>query len=292
LQLRERGKLPKSLKFVQPGGDFSTASDEEVRLNRSAYEFIVDKRLFDRTHMEEMVKAGVRTVDFPLAAKEVKAHWVKIEESDKPRYHWAKSTSGNLQQLYGLVALHIITRGLPRWHWSTFEHIDNKGRWAQSFPSGMGDDAFAGWTTPSKDSFACPEEADCDKVPTGLGLEGTKWSNYRLRGTQIDWVTDRGESTRLVNSKIEGGLDQNTMSCMTCHALAVAGDNPAGSTMPISIVQLNPDGSPRLGPTRHMMGYIGVPSPAWFKPDPSRIKHEAYMDLDFVWSLRNAQRRE
>ena len=37
----------------------------------------------------------------------------------------------------------------------------------------------------------------------GIGLQGTKWENYRLRGAQSDFVTPIGAPTILANSQIE-----------------------------------------------------------------------------------------
>lgn len=262
--------------FDPPVGSFSTANDEEVRLNRATYEFVRSTKLYDLTEQERLAASGLLAVDFPLDAKEVKAHWVEIESVDKPRYHWSTVNLQGTEKIYGLVALHIITRDMPRWFWSTFEHVDNESRWPTKYPDG-----FRGWIVASRDSFACSaNDLGCNKIPAGLGLEGTKWEHYRLRGTQIDWVDDHGNPTVLVNSKIEGGFDQRTMSCMTCHALAVKGN--IGRSMPVQIItaEANEEGRPK--------GYIGAADlPGLLKPRPPA---STYLDLDFVWSLRNAQR--
>lgn len=288
-------KVPKTgpgIFIEPPTGVFSTAEDEEVRLNRATYEFILQNKLYDLDEQERLAKAGTTTLKFPLAAKEVKGHWIVIEEADKPRYHWAEVTEdGGAKKLYGLVALHIITKDLPRWFWSTFEHVDNASRWAKKHPPPNGDDGFAGWeAVRPRDSFACDAaHLDCGKAPTGIGLDGTKWENYRLRGTQVDFVDDRGRPTVLPNSKIEGGFEQTSMSCITCHALAVKGDR--ARTMPIRIIQMK-DGKPIVNPTQHPLGLIGVPDTSLFDEaqNGSPGKDTTLMGLDFVWSLRNAQR--
>ena len=265
--------------FEEPEGPFSTAADEEVRLNRTAYEFIRDNKLYSLDEQERLAAAGVSKLVFPLNAKEVKAHWVTIDDSDRDRYHWAETADPQgTTTTYGLVALHIITRDMPRWFWSTFEHVDNEQRWPVEYPRG-----FRGWVVPSRDSFSCPPgNLACNQAPQNLGLSGTKWENYRLRGTQIDWVDDRGNPTILANSKIEGNFDQNTMSCITCHALAVKG--VTGQSMPLSIVTgtNNDDGRPH--------GYIGAPRPVLFQDGSGN--EVPYLALDFMWSLRNAQREQ
>ena len=114
-------------------------------------------------------------------------------------------------------------------------------------------------------------QATACKASSGIGLENTKWQYYRLRGTQVDFVDSTGNATRLVNSKIEGTFHQNFMFCITCHALAATNDK--GSSMPILILE-------QLGPKREdRIGYIGVP----------RMSANDVMQLDFVWSLRNAE---
>jgi hypothetical protein len=282
MALNPEKKLKKSgmqILFELPEGPFSTAEDEEVRLNKATYEFIRDNKLYSLTEQERLAAAGVQTLVFPLNSKEVKAHWVEIEEADKPRYHWDQvKTSDGKTKIYGLVGLHIITRDLPRWFWSTFEHVDNEKRWPAKYPEG-----FRGWVVPSRDSLACPEaNLACNKIPSGFGLEGTKWANYRLRATQTDWVDHRGKPTVIANSKIEGSFDQNTMSCITCHALAVKG--ATGRSMPILIIPgtSNEEGLPH--------GYIGPLDQKLFLD--ANGKEVPYLGLDFIWSLRNAQREE
>lgn len=267
------------LLFERPDGPFSTAADEEVRMNREAFDFIRDNKLYSLTEQERLAAAGVKTLVFPLKAKEIKAHWVIIDEAEKPRYHWTEVTENGTTKVYGLCALHIITRDMPRWFWSTFEHVDNETKWATIHPEG-----FRGWSeVKSSDSTACPpDQLDCNKIPSGFGLENTKWQFFRLRGTQTDWVDHRGNPTVLVNSKIEGGFDQKTMSCITCHALAVKGTT--GRSMPIQIIPgtLNSEGRPH--------GYIGPIDPKLFLDATGNPVQ--YIGLDFVWSLRNAQREE
>ncbi len=241
--------------IVRPDGPFSTNADEEVRLNKSTYDFIRDNRLYSLDEQERLAKAGVKMLVFPLNAKEVKAHWVLIEEKDKPRYHWAEIIHEGKTEIWGMVGFHIITRDMPRWFWSTFEHVDNETRWPAKYPEAGGfrrmGGSFLGYVS------CPPENLACNKFPKGFDLEGTKWENYRLRGTQIDWVDHQGNPTVLPNSKVEGGFDQKTMSCITCHALAVKG--VSGNPMPIRIIPgtTNDEGRPH--------GYIGVLDPKLFQ---------------------------
>lgn len=301
--------------FTDPESGVTTASTEEVRLNEATYEFIRTKQLYSRN--EQLARAELAfaarkagtpfppdaVIDFPLASKEVKGHWAVIREEDKPRYHWAVGTLAGKPATYGLVALSITTKDLPNWVWTTFEHVDNEKEWpthAKKWPDDVQKDPtlvknldnqvtnwFAGWIVKSVDKFACPQAPhDCNAFPKGLGLEGTKWQYYRLRGVQLEFVEERGDPaslgkpTALVNSKIEGNFEQNNMSCITCHALAAVGPEPltGNSSMPMSILK-------KGGPTRaDRIGYTGIADiPALYKTLNGR-----YMQLDFVWSLRNA----
>ena len=266
--------------FEPPGDEVSNAADEEVRLNRSALDFIRDEGLYNLTNQRKKAATGQRKIEFPPASKEVKAHWIKLSDpADFSRYHTGMDKDGNV---YGLVALHITTKDLPNWFWATFEHIDNKERWPQQSPDLAA--AFAGWVVKPQDRFACSElSPNCEQLPAGIGLEGTKWENYRLKATQVDWVDSFGEPTKVVNSKIEGGFNQNQSSCISCHALARIGDKSA--PMPYLIVDLEGpvDGS-------RMATFIGVVDMDDLRPRSGAGTEASshFLQLDFVWSLRNA----
>ncbi|MFL0798578.1 MAG: hypothetical protein K6L73_13935 [Cellvibrionaceae bacterium] len=261
-----------------PVGEVSTVDDEAIRLNKKAYNYIRNNHLYSLDEQERLAAAGVRDIDFPLGAKEVKAAWVKITEADKPRYHWVEREVEGAVEIFGLSAFHFVSKDLPTWFWSTFEHVDNEYRWPGVYP-----DSFQGWVVPSVDSAACPEDnLQCNDIPEGYGLEGTKWANYRLRGTQTEFVDNRGNPGILVNSQLEGFLDQESMSCVTCHALAVKGTE--GDSMPISIVtgEVNMGGLP--------IGHIGALNPEMFLDDQGLPV--PYVGLDYVWTLRNAKREQ
>lgn len=173
-------------------------------MNRASYLFIRDNELYNRDVLVALAQSGkVKILDLPPAAKEIKAQWQEIDEEDKPRFHWVsfENEDGSFQT-WGLTALHFTTKDLPNWFWTTFEHIDTSDE----------------WETPTVDSYACPKNpVNCDAVPPEI--HGTKWENYRMRGTQISFVDSRGEPTRLANAQIEAGI-QKTSSCITCHAEA------------------------------------------------------------------------
>lgn len=259
-----------------PAGQYTEGSDETVKLNQLTYDYIRDNRLYSLDEQERLARAGVRDLEFPLGSKEIKAYWVNITEADKPRYHWVETQKDGVTTIHGLSALHIMSKENPTWFWSTFEHVDNENIWPSVYP-----EAFRGWVVPSRDSEACPEDnLSCNQIPKGYGLEGTKWENYRLRGTQIDWVDNRGNPTILTNSQIEGRQDQESMSCLTCHALAVKGTS--GNSMPIPVItgEFNAEG--------HPLGYVGTPKQTLFTDENG--EPIPYLGLDYIWSLRHAER--
>ena len=267
--------------LVPPAGDVTTAADEEVRMNRDTLEFVRSSGLYDLDEQVRLAVAGQKTIDFPAGAKEVKAHWIKLEDpADFERYHTGRGPDGTV---YGLVAWHVTTKDLPRWFWASFEHVDNEQRWP-------GDpryaDAFAGWAAePPVDRYACEGESpNCAEFPRGLGLEGTKWQHYRLKITQIDWVDALGEPTKAVNSKIEGGFIQDRSSCISCHALAMIGEQPI--PMPFSII----DPDVPVDSDGRVANFIGVVDAGARRPRPGVDPNWNFLQLDFVWSLRNAQR--
>lgn len=253
----------------QPAFDPFAALNQvnETRLNKEAYEFVRSKTLYNRDGQNALAKAGELTISFPLPAKEIKAQWRVIAEADKPRYHWTTLRQGDTTIIFGLTALHITTKDLPNWFWATFEHVDNPTR-PNNEP----------WMLESRDSFACPTAPhNCNLAPTGIGLQGTKWEFYRLRGTQTDFVDSRGNITHLANSQPEEGF-QKTSSCITCHARATIGAS-GNDRLPF----FKPD----------QQSYNGPPDPNWFvtkDANGKQIPH--YTQLDFVWSLFRAQPKQ
>ena len=258
-------------------------SQNETRLNKETYEFVREEELYNVEGQIAKFNAGFETISFPAMAKEVKAQWRVITEEDKPRYHWVEAQGARGLQIYGLTALHITTKDLPNWLWATFEHIDNKT--AQE-----GDNthpAAEGWLLPSVDRFACTDALyDCEAIPQGIGLEGTHWENYRLRGVQIDFFDSTGRATLLANSQPEQGF-QTTSSCITCHALASI--NGAGERIAFFDPEALNEG--------RVIAPVGLPA-GWdpvtgvrlgFHDDNGEV---LFTQLDFVWSLFRAQSRQ
>jgi hypothetical protein len=248
----------------------------EIRMNQPSFEYIRAHQLYNLDGQLTAIR-GARRVQFPRGSVQVKASWRPIDQSEVSRYHTVKIRlrSGAIR-LYGLTALNIASKDLPNWFWASFEHAGNATR-------ADGD----GWQTGSRDSFACRgAPADCNRAPRGIGLEGTVWENYRLRGTLTTYMDASGSPQLLGNSELEAGL-QKTASCMTCHSrasLGVVDGRPAR----LPALDTNADAGGNEVPARR--GYFGLPNPAWFGGvEADGRERPTYRPLDFVWSLSQAR---
>jgi hypothetical protein len=245
---------------------------EEVRMNKSTFGFIVENKLW---YIEGQVDAFYsyqktgKTISFPTGSKEIKAIWKPITEEQKPRFHWASNPSEN-NKTYGLVAIHIISKDLPNWTWATFEQIDNPERCK---------------ILGCNDGFGTTESGNLSpeltKMFADAGL-GPEWKYYRLDGTQTNFTDAQGRPTLLGNSVTEDGFVP-TSSCITCHARSTIGPPVTGET-----------GANRLSvfdPTNPNQSNNGTPDPKWYYKDPKDRSTVKYVQLDFLWSLQNANHR-
>ena len=262
---------------------------EEVAMNKPAFDYVVEKELYNLNGQVRLYNAG-EAVRFPDAALEIKVKWRRIPDTnyDKARYHWqyitVEDSGATRTELYGLVAIHITSRVLKKWLWATFEHIDSRSQ------KHTGDD---GWLLRSKDRFACVDPPyDCEQAPTNIGLEGTKWEYFVLRGTQTDYFDENGRVSLLANSNVERGF-QLSSSCITCHALATIGptyvENDTTKMYRIDFLPTPPmkvDGVMFGG-----RGYVGAPKDSLFVLSDTLFvprKEHIMMQSDFAWSLSRA----
>lgn len=263
---------------VQPLFDPAVRDDFEfeVRLNRSTYDTIRDQGLYSVEGLEEQFQIAQQTgnrdvIQFDLDSKEIKAKWVRIEETDKPRYHWRTNTithpdGTTTTELWGLSGLHIITRDLPNWFWTDFEHVDQE---PQAIAEGR----------PSVDPTTRGPNAPHGTNGVRNEMVGTKWEHYRLRGAQINFVDKFGKPTQLANTLIEP-IESGPSSCITCHAKATVGliGGIGGSTNPSAPFNarcLPPDFTDGL-------------------PDPDAFESNGqlhFIQTDFLWSMAFRARR-
>jgi hypothetical protein len=248
-----------------------TDEQEVTYRNKPTYDYIVSNNLWYRDGLIaafERAQARTFEVDFPINSIEVKAIWLPINVRDKPRYHWNYADDG---VLYGLAAFHIMTKDLPQWFWATFEHVDVIGRCdfigcRDSFgsvpPHVPARGTSGGLYEPGRLS------AELVAMMRRAGL-GTEWLNYRLKGTQTQYIDVTGMPTRLGNTLLEKGFVP-TASCITCHGRATV--DGAGRTLSVFRSR-----NPRVG-------HIGAPNPAWYFNADGSLK---FLPLDFVWGFIN-----
>jgi hypothetical protein len=263
----------KMVPLVDPVADAKRLT--EIRMNKTAFDYIRARELYNLDGQLRAV-AGGAGVHFPFGSTEIKAKWRPIGAAEQARYHTvAVRLADGSTRLYGLTALHVVSKDLPQWFWATFEHIDNA-----SLADGEG------WQLPSRDRFACRGEgADCNRAPRGIGLEGTVWRYYRLRGTLTRFVDAADQPLRLANSELEAGL-QKSSSCITCHSRSSVGV-VAGAPTRLPIFEVSQGGGAPQD-VLERRGYVGRPRTEWFEGSAGQ---PLFRQLDFVWSLSKAQPR-
>lgn len=248
--------------LVDPEDGVFTIGGGETRMNRANFEFIAhrDNQLYNVEGQEKLysdIVSGRRpTLSFPLDSIEVKAMWIPLSDADitsgkAARYHKGKDYQGNL---YGLVALHIITKDVPNWFWCSFRQTDGPTPYV-----------------PSVDSFGRPQS-----------LNGTKWAFYELSGTQTDFTDPTGRAVLLSDPHVEAGFERS--SCISCHAMASIGapsSAPRGDRPRFFFTERT---SPEI-PLRDQFpphAFVGTPDPSIFFDSRGRKR---YVQLDFLFSM-------
>jgi hypothetical protein len=244
--------------------------DDEIRLNKATYDHVRDNYLYSAEGLRAAYQKGLTTgnrnvIAFPLESKEIKARWIQIKETDKPRYHWRSvevtdATGTKTKQIWGLSGLHIITKDLPNWFWTDFQHVDDEpGAVAEGRPS---------VDPTTREQFG-------QKAPSGEnGLrnetKGSKWQYYRLRGVQLDFTDKFGNPTQLANTRIEP-ISEGPSSCITCHAKATTSITIRPSARPPFVIRTIP-----------VVFVDGLPDPKQFlQPDGK----PQFIQTDFLWSM-------
>jgi len=158
----------------------------EIRLNRDAFDDIVNKRYYDAS---AQIKA--KTIDFtggaidgPVGAVEIKIAWRVFPPNPSPellaRYfvvdssicipaeHSATGKPLPIRDVrLGMVGFHILhkTESRPQWIWSTFEHVDNVA---------VGPDAPTR-LLPTFFDPSCPEDRCPPNKPPRVKTEDYRW---------------------------------------------------------------------------------------------------------------------
>ena len=275
--------------------------------NKAAFEYIVKNELWYTEGLRDAFTIG-KPIVFPTDAIEIKANWVPITAAQKSRYHWNFDTNG---KLYGLVALHISSKVLPNWFWATFEWVDNPGR---SDYIGSRDQFGVAYPRtnprpgePYDPRVQNPFDGGTGKIyppgkvtdallklfsDAGFSKEWTaEWTNYRLKGSQVDFADATGVPILLGNSVTEAGFVPSA-SCITCHARAtinaqgVLSPQAGFKSTPLSPVLPGLAGVSVPVPNE---SYNGYPKPSWFWQITDAQATLQNLQVDFVWSFRHAK---
>jgi len=261
---------------------------EEIHRNRATFDYVINNHLWYQQGVAEFFKTN-EVMNFPIESIEVKANWTRITEAQKSQYHWNYDSQG---QLWGLIATHITSKGIPNWFWATFEWVGNAGRC----------DFIGCHDCFGSDPHHVPSNTDTAGLvyPPGTitpelsalykkyGYDGawlSEYSNYRLKGSQTDFTLPTGQPLLVGNSITESGFLQ-TASCMTCHARAAvdaAGKNAFpifGEAKPLPLQT----GSPEMFDTQFTT-HNGTPDPNWYTHMTGQALVPLFRQTDFVWAI-------
>lgn len=235
----------------------------------------------------------------------------------------SKSPQGcKLDGIHHLVAFHISSKDIPNWVWTTFEHISLPGRCditgcndAYGFasndknrPSGTADnyvkpnqhsDQLNSSSTVFNSDQGYPQEQirpELDKLLTKMNIgtgsstsqaepdpEDAAWRNFRLKGSQVEYVNAIGQSTLLGNSVTEAGFMDGS-SCISCHARAGAALNSDGAVNFLALSVFERD----LTDFGYARSHHGIPNPFWYYHDNNTNPSMQVMQTDFIWGFLNA----
>ncbi len=265
---------------------------QQVKINQAFFNYVVDHDLW---YQEGVIRqASTEGIDLPQDAMIFKADWKLISEEDKPRYLWrlvsredyvqafqgprvAKECTSDLPDdemlLLGLDAFHIVSKVIPTWVWTTWNHAETLGRCDYI---GCRDD-FG-----SDPAYIPPHLLMGEPYDPGVLTSAARqlldraglaeaFRHYRLMGTQVSFTDSTGRPILLGNAVLEPTFG-NTSSCATCHATATLG--ASGSSLPV------------VKSSQPFEGYVGTPDPSWFYPASTGSPATPIVyQTDFMWQL-------
>lgn len=244
----------------------------------------------------------------------------------------ASTDSCYLQDTHFLVAFHISSKDIPNWVWTTFEHVNLPGRCDitgcndaygyasadKNRPAGTADN----YVRPNQQSDQLNDASnvfapdagyrreqirpELDAILKALNIGSREqtntaeptaadvgWRQFRLKGSQVDFVTSTGRPTLLGNSVTEAGFMDGS-SCIGCHAragvAAVYRDangkplaKPTASFSALSVFEQN------ITDFGYFRSHHGIPNPNWYFSDNNNSPELQVLQADFVWGFLNAQ---
>jgi hypothetical protein len=244
----------------------------DVRGDRPYYDFVVNNpsghELFNIQGQEAALTDPNFVFSFPTDTVEVKASWRILEAGEDPSRYW--TAIGVYRDIHnvvrsariGLTGLHIISKSLPDWVWITFEQVDNA---TKTFTYKLGEKMVPIGANPNYNNALTPINQMYQAA-----LTGTKWQYYALMNAQTKFVNESQQPTLSSNTQMETYFQHNS-SCITCHKLASIG----------------PLKDPRLQLFYPLLPYVGDQS--FQTVAQQQYPSLTFKDMDFAWSLRNAQ---
>jgi hypothetical protein len=248
--------------------DFNQNVRYQILMNQDTFQYVLANKLYNVNGQQAMAQAGT-PADFPWTAMEIKTSWIWIGANQNilnqlqgkyyivNAYYQLVDSTGHPTGGYrvgraALSGIHIISKPVPQWFWTTFENIYN-----------------AQYTQSVLELPISEATKQANQTYQGaLRNAGSIFANYQLVGTQWQFVDPAGQALLLANSQIESAF-QRSSSCTTCHATAsYSVDNGY-----FNIVKEQDGG---------ITYYTGM---------PPTDKMKGYDPLDFVWSLKRAQWR-
>jgi hypothetical protein len=237
----------------------------QLLMNQDAFQYIYDNGLYNANGQAAMAQAG-KPANFPSTSFELKTSWIWIG-TDAGTYNQLKDKFYIVNAYYALVdgsgkptgaykvgraaltGMHIISKPVPNWVWTTFQNVY---------------DAQYTQATNRLPMSNATKQAN-DKYRPVLKKAGSIFANYQLMGAQWQFVDGANGPTLLANSQIESAF-QPSSSCITCHSTASYSVNNGY----FSIVKQQNGGI------------------TYYTGNPPTDKLQGYDLLDFVWSLKRA----
>lgn len=254
----------------------SVGGGEEVRRNRSSFDFIVSNALWYQQGLKAAFEKGAGQ-SFPIDAIEIKAVWTPLANCQNTTYHCNYDANGNA---FGLQGLHIMSKAVPNWTWATWEYVGNPGRCdyigCKDAFGMLPQYQYTAPNLPINQGYPSPNNQLSPALLQMLGTIGPEWVNYRLKGSQVDFTDATGRANLVGNSITEAGFVA-TSSCMTCHAQASV-DSTGASNPSFGFV-----------PPAFSQSSNGPVQPAWFYNTNSNPWTVTYFPIDFVWAVSHAQ---
>jgi hypothetical protein len=229
-----------------------------VLMNQGAFDYLVSRALYGWNGQAALRSVGAAPVAFPASAMEVKASWKILDPiADKDRLDHYITQPAYLPQDGGGAPTKVAV-GL------TGLHIISRATpsWVWMTFEQLENPATTGVT------LLLPIDPAVAAVNARMqqALAGTPLAYYQLNGVQTEF------SQLLANTQIETRF-QRSSSCMSCHARASVSTGPR-PRLDVFVMQAG-----------NLVGPTGDPPTAPFGPAPDQ-----FSALDYVWSMREAQR--